>query len=211
MSNAQATQAKTQRETEAEIVDVLIIGAGISGLGAACHLQNETTDKSYLILEGRDSIGGTWDMFRYPGIRSDSDLYTFGFDFKPWHGQPIATAPEILGYLNEVVEENNLAPNIRFNQWVTKADWSTENACWTVTVEKDGIVKKYAGNFLFMCQGYYDYEAGYMPDFPGQEDFAGELIHPQKWPEDLDYRDKKMVVIGSGATAATIHPPNASK
>ncbi len=194
-----------------EHVDVLIIGAGISGLGAACHLQNDCDNKSYLVLEGRDSIGGTWDLFRYPGIRSDSDLYTFGFDFKPWHGQPIATAPEILGYLREVVEENNLAPNIRFNQWVSKADWSTRDARWTVTVESDGETRQYCGNFLFMCQGYYNYEAGYLPDFPGQEDFAGTLIHPQKWPEDLDYTGKKMVVIGSGATAATILPAVADK
>jgi len=189
-----------------EHVDVLIIGAGISGLGAACHIQNECNNKSYLILEGRDAIGGTWDLFKYPGIRSDSDLYTFGYDFKPWHGQPIATAPEILGYLNEVVDENNLAPNIRFNQWVTTADWSSDDARWTVSTTTDGVTKRYSGNFLFMCQGYYNYEAGYQPDFPGQEEFSGPIIHPQHWPEDLDYSNKKMVVIGSGATAATILP-----
>jgi len=206
---ASAKTASTKNATEH--VDVLIIGAGISGLGAACHLQNETSNKSYLILEGRDSIGGTWDMFRYPGIRSDSDLYTFGYDFKPWHGQPIATAPEILSYLHEVVEENQLALNIRFNQWVSRADWSSKDARWTVTVEKDGSTSTFSGNFLFMCQGYYNYEAGYLPDFPGQEDFTGELIHPQKWPADLDYSGKKMVVIGSGATAATILPAVADK
>lgn len=189
-----------------EHVDVLIIGAGISGLGAACHLQTDCDAKSYLILEGRDSIGGTWDLFKYPGIRSDSDLYTFGYDFKPWHGQPIATAPEILSYLHEVVDENGLEPNIRFNHWVKQADWSSADARWTVTVETNGEQRTYSGNFLFMCQGYYNYDAGYLPEFPGQEDFKGDLIHPQKWPEDLDYSGKKMVVIGSGATAATILP-----
>ena len=203
-----STVNTTTNNLSAEHVDVLIIGAGISGLGAACHLQNETSNKSYLILEGRDSIGGTWDLFRYPGVRSDSDLYTFGYDFKPWHGQPIAQAGEILNYLNDVVDENNLAENIRFNQWVTNADWSTDDARWSVTVRgTEGEAEKvYTGNFLFMCQGYYNYEAGHLPDFPGQEDFKGQLIHPQKWPEDLDYRGKKMVVIGSGATAATILP-----
>jgi len=194
-----------------EHVDVLIIGAGISGLGAACHLQNECPDKSYLILEGRDAIGGTWDLFKYPGIRSDSDLYTFGYDFKPWHGKPIATAPEILAYLHEVVDENHLQPNLRFNQWVSKANFSTEDARWTVTVEEQGVAKHYSGNFLFMCQGYYNYEAGHLPEFPGQNDFKGELIHPQHWPEDLDYTNKNMVVIGSGATAATILPAVADK
>jgi cation diffusion facilitator CzcD-associated flavoprotein CzcO len=187
--------------------DVIIIGAGISGLGAACHLQNESPDKSYLILEGRDAIGGTWDLFRYPGIRSDSDLYTFGYDFKPWHGQPIATSEEILSYLHEVVDENALQANIKFNQWITNASWSTEDALWSVeTNPGDGEPQVYTCNFLFMCQGYYNYEAGYKPDFPGEENFAGDIIHPQKWPEDLNYEGKKMVVIGSGATAATIIP-----
>ena len=189
-----------------EHVDVLIIGAGISGLGAACHLQNDCDNKSYLVLEGRDAVGGTWDLFKYPGVRSDSDLYTFGYDFKPWHGQPIAAAAEILAYMHEVVDENNVAPNIRFNTWVTHADWSSEDARWTVTVKSEGTTKRYSGNFLFMCQGYYNYEAGYQPDFLGQEQFAGQIIHPQQWPEDLDYSNKKMVVIGSGATAATILP-----
>ena len=191
--------------------DVIIIGAGISGLGAACHIQNELPGKDYVILEGRGAIGGTWDLFKYPGIRSDSDLYTFGYDFKPWHGQPIATAPEILSYLGEVVEENGLEPNIRFNHWVKDASWSSEDALWTVTAELDGQEQTFTGNFLFMCQGYYDYEAGYQPDFPGQDDFKGRLIHPQHWPEDLDYTGKRMVVIGSGATAATILPAAAEQ
>ena len=148
--------------------DVIIVGAGISGIGAACHLQRECPEKSYIILEGRAAIGGTWDLFRYPGIRSDSDLYTFGYDFKPWHGQPIATAAEILRYLNEVVAENQLAPHIRFKHWVNKASWSTEKALWSVeTQDADGNPVAVTGNFLFMCQGYYDYAGGYKPDFPG--------------------------------------------
>ena len=194
-------------ETPVEHCDVLIIGAGISGLGAACHLQRECPQKRYLILEGRDAIGGTWDLFRYPGIRSDSDLYTYGYDFKPWYGQPIATAAEILHYLHEVVAENGLAPHIRFGQRVLKATWSTSDALWTIeTQNKDGETCYFTGNFLLMCQGYYNYEGGYRPHFPGEENFKGLIIHPQAWPEDLDYTGKRMVVIGSGATAATIVP-----
>jgi cation diffusion facilitator CzcD-associated flavoprotein CzcO len=201
------TSASISRPGNIEHHDVIIVGAGISGLGAACHLQRESPDKDFVILEGRDAIGGTWDLFRYPGIRSDSDLYTFGYDFKPWHGQPIATAPEILSYLHEVVDENNLAPNIKFKHWIDSASWSTQDACWEVTTrDENGESKKFTSNFLFMCQGYYNYEAGYQPDFPGEESFNGLLIHPQKWPEDLDYTGKKVVVIGSGATAATILP-----
>jgi cation diffusion facilitator CzcD-associated flavoprotein CzcO len=195
-----------------EHFDVIIIGAGISGIGAACHLQRECPGKSYVILEGRGAIGGTWDLFRYPGIRSDSDLYTFGYDFKPWHGQPIATAPEILHYLHEVVEENDLAPAIRFDHWVRRATWSSATAAWTVEASTpDGDSRQVTGNFLFMCQGYYDYEAGYRPHFPGEESFHGPIIHPQHWPEDLDYTGKRMVVIGSGATAATIVPAVAER
>ena len=202
----------SQVNTNTEHHDVIIIGAGISGLGAACHLQQECPDKSYVILEGRDSIGGTWDLFRYPGIRSDSDLYTFGYDFKPWYGQPIATAEEIMGYLHEVVEENTLAPNIRFNHWVSRASWSTENALWSVEASTgEGETRQITGNFLFMCQGYYDYRGGYKPDFPGENNFNGPIIHPQKWPEDLDYSNKRIVIIGSGATAATILPAATDK
>ena len=186
--------------------DVIIIGAGVSGIGAACHLQAECPEKSFVILEGRDSIGGTWDLFRFPGIRSDSDLYTYGYDFKPWHGQPIATAPEIMGYLDEVLDEHDLARHIRFNHWVTDASWSTTDACWTVAANAPDGTATITGSFLFMCQGYYSYEAGFRPTFPDEEAFKGTIVHPQDWPEDLDYRDKRMVVIGSGATAATIVP-----
>lgn len=197
---------------QSEYFDVVIIGAGISGLGAACHLQRECPNKSYVILEGREAIGGTWSLFKYPGIRSDSDLYTFGYDFKPWYGNPIATAPEILRYLNEVVDENALESNIRFNHWVSKAAWSSDDAAWSVTAKNDqGKEVEVRGQFLFMCQGYYNYQEGYQPEYPEQEAFQGTLIHPQKWPEDYDYTDKRMVVIGSGATAATIVPAVSEK
>ena len=191
--------------------DVIIIGAGISGLGAACHLQRECPDKTYIILEGRETIGGTWSLFKYPGIRSDSDLYTFGYDFKPWFGNPIATAPEILRYLHEVADENELQEHIRFNHWVETAAWSSEDALWTVQTKSEGASASVQGNFLFMCQGYYNYEAGYRPEFPGEADFSGPIIHPQKWPEDYDYSGQNMVVIGSGATAATIVPAVSDK
>lgn len=198
--------------TTAEQCDVLIIGAGISGLGAACHLQRACPQKSYLILEARDAIGGTWDLFRYPGIRSDSDLYTYGYDFKPWYGQPIATAPEILRYLHEVVAENALEPHIRFGQRVLRAAWSTQEARWAIeTQTSDGEIHRFTGNFLFLCQGYYNHEGGYRPHFPGEENFQGLIIHPQEWPDDLDYTGKTMVVIGSGATAATIVPAVAAR
>ena len=190
-----------------EHCDVIIIGAGISGLGAACHLQRECPQKSYLILEARAAIGGTWDLFRYPGIRSDSDLYTYGYDFKPWQGQPIATAAEILRYLHEVVAEHKLEPHIRFGQRVNHARWSTAAAQWTLeTTSSDGEPRHFTSNFLLLCQGYYNHAAGYRPHFPGEETFQGPIIHPQQWPADLDYRGKRMVVIGSGATAATIVP-----
>ena len=192
--------------------DVIIIGAGISGLGAACHLQRECPSKGYVILEARDAIGGTWNLFRYPGIRSDSDLYTYGYDFKPWYGQPIATAAEILRYLHEVVDEHRLEPHIRFGHRVSSAAWSTREARWMVEVQgADGVPRCFTGSFLFMCQGYYNYQAGYRPKFPGEERFRGVIIHPQQWPENLDYTGKHMVVIGSGATAATIVPAVAER
>jgi cation diffusion facilitator CzcD-associated flavoprotein CzcO len=192
--------------------DVIIIGAGISGIGAACHLQRECPQKSYLILEARDAIGGTWDLFRYPGIRSDSDLYTYAYDFKPWYGPPIATGEEILRYLHEVVAENALEPHIRFGHRVLTATWSTPAARWTLEAQTStGEIRRFTGHFLFLCQGYYNYEAGYRPHFPGEEQFNGLIIHPQQWPADLDYTGKTMVVIGSGATAATIVPAVAER
>jgi cation diffusion facilitator CzcD-associated flavoprotein CzcO len=204
--------AKMMPTTTLEHRDVIIIGAGISGLGAACHLQRECPHKTYLILEARDAIGGTWDLFRYPGIRSDSDLYTYGYDFKPWYGQPIATAAEILRYLHEVVDENGLETHVRFGHRVLSTAWSTKDALWTVEAKnRDGEPRRFTGSFLFMCQGYYNYEAGYRPRFPGEENFQGLIIHPQQWPEALDYRGKQMVIIGSGATAATIVPAVADR
>jgi cation diffusion facilitator CzcD-associated flavoprotein CzcO len=192
--------------------DVLIIGAGISGLGAACHLQRECPGKTYAILEARNAIGGTWDLFRYPGIRSDSDLHTYGYDFKPWSGRPIATGDEILRYLHEVVDEYGLAPHLHFGRRVVRAMWSTANAVWTVeTVSADGTSHHFTGRFLFMGQGYYNYDAGHRPRFPGEETFTGLIIHPQQWPQDLDYTGKRLVVIGSGATAATIVPAVADR
>ena len=190
-------------------VDVLIVGAGISGIGAAYHLQRDCPNKSYTILEGRAALGGTWDLFRYPGIRSDSDMYTLGFSFKPWKEQKaIADGPSILKYLEETADENHIREKIQFNHQVKSAAWSSEKACWTVAAQQGDCTEPvtYTCNFLFLCGGYYSYEAGYTPDFPGIEDFEGQVIHPQKWTDDINYQNKKVVVIGSGATAVTLVP-----
>jgi cation diffusion facilitator CzcD-associated flavoprotein CzcO len=189
--------------------DVLIVGAGLSGIGAAAHLTMQCPDKNYVIVEQRADMGGTWDLFRYPGIRSDSDMHTLGYRFKPWlHEKTIADGPAIWDYVHETAKEYAITPNIRFRHRVLKADWSTERACWTVTArrEEDGAEVQFTANFLFMCSGYYDYDQGYRPDFPDEAAFGGRIIHPQHWPEDLDYAGKKVVVIGSGATAVTIVP-----
>jgi monooxygenase len=189
--------------------DVLIVGAGLSGIGAAAHLAMQCPDKSYAIIEQRADMGGTWDLFRYPGIRSDSDMHTLGYRFKPWlHEKTIADGPAIWDYVHETADEYGIKPNIRFRHRVLSADWSSETARWTLTSrrEEDGVEVKFTANFLFMCAGYYDYDKGYRPDFPGEESFGGQFIHPQHWPEDLDYTGKKVVVIGSGATAVTIVP-----
>jgi monooxygenase len=186
-----------------ENVDVLVVGAGISGIGAAYHLQTSCPDRTYAILEARDDIGGTWDLFRYPGIRSDSDMYTLGYSFKPWtDAKAIADAPSILAYLRETAREHGIDRNIRFGQRVKRAWWSSTDARWTVETERAA----FTCNFLFMCSGYYDYAAGYTPEFPGTHRFAGRIVHPQKWPDDLDYAGKRVVVIGSGATAVTLVP-----
>jgi monooxygenase len=194
--------------------DVLIVGAGLSGIGAAAHLAMQCPGKSYAIIEQRADMGGTWDLFRYPGIRSDSDMHTLGYRFKPWlHEKTIADGPAIWDYVHETAEEYGIKPNIRFKHRVLSADWSSDTARWTVTAkrEEDGAEVQFTANFLFMCAGYYDYDQGYRPDFPGEESFAGQIIHPQHWPEDLDYSGKKVVVIGSGATAVTIVPVMAAK
>ena len=191
-----------------EYFDVLIIGAGISGIDAAWHLQQRCPDKSFALLESQDGFGGTWKTHKYPGIRSDSDLFTFGYKWKPWSGPPIAAGEEIMRYLDEVLDENQIREHIRYQHEVKKATWSSEENQWTLEVQnKDsGALQAYVCKFLWMCQGYYRHSEGYMPEFPGAEDFDGTIVHPQTWPEDLDYRGKKVVVIGSGATAATLIP-----
>ncbi len=197
-----------------EHFDVLIVGAGISGIGAAYHLQDKSPGRSYAILEGRDAIGGTWDLFRYPGIRSDSDMYTLGFSFKPWtEPKAIADGPSILAYLNETAREHGIDRKIRFGHWVKRASWSSETARWTVDVERGEAreLLRFTCSFLFMCSGYYDYAGGYTPEFPGAADFRGPVVHPQKWTADIDYAGKRVVVIGSGATAVTLVPALAER
>ena len=192
-----------------EYFDTIIVGAGISGIGAAWHLQDKCPGKRYVILEGRDALGGTWDLFRYPGIRSDSDMYTLGYNFKPWRdGKAIADGPAILHYLEETARESGIDRHIRYGHLVRSARWSTEDACWTVEAEDraSGQTVSIRCGFLMMCSGYYSYRKGYTPEFEGRERFQGEIIHPQYWPENLDYRNRKIVVIGSGATAVTLIP-----
>jgi len=194
--------------------NVIVVGAGISGIGAGYYLQKKCPNKSFVILEGRDNIGGTWDLFRYPGIRSDSDMNTMGFRFKPWMGvKSIADGPSILSYLHETVKENDLNKKIQFNQWINEASWSSRDSQWTVQVEnkKTQELQDFTCDFLFLCGGYYNYEEGYTPHFAGRENFLGQIIHPQKWPKNLDYKNKKVVVIGSGATAVTIIPTMAEE
>lgn len=190
-----------------EFVDVVIVGAGISGISAAWHLQDRCPDKSYVILERRENLGGTWDLFKYPGIRSDSDMFTLGFRFKPWTSEKaIADGPSIMNYLKETVAEYGIDKHIEYNQKVIAADWSDVDNRWTVRIETDGQVRDVSAEFLVACSGYYNYDEGYTPEFPGRDDFEGTIVHPQHWPEDLDYAGKKIVIIGSGATAVTLIP-----
>ena len=194
--------------------DVVIVGAGISGIGAAYNIQKSCPTKSFTIFEGRENIGGTWDLFKYPGIRSDSDMHTMGFRFKPWTDpKTIADGPSILEYLNEAADENNLREKIQFKTKVKTAQWDSNSACWRLGIEKDesGVIQDVSCSILYLCGGYYNYDQGYLPEFDGYEDFEGTLVHPQKWPEDLDYENKKVIVIGSGATAVTIVPSMADK
>ncbi|HRD78264.1 MAG TPA: NAD(P)/FAD-dependent oxidoreductase [Hyphomicrobiaceae bacterium] len=193
--------------------DVLIVGAGISGIGGAYHLQKQCPGTSFVVLEAEESFGGTWWTHRYPGIRSDSDLHTFGYRFKPWTGPPIATAEEILAYLGEVIAENDIARHIRYRHRIERASWSSETCRWTVEAVRleTGERLTFSAGFLWMCQGYYRHRDGYTPEWPGMADFKGQIIHPMSWPEDLDYTDKTVVVIGSGATAATVVPAMAEK
>ncbi|MFN3885764.1 MAG: flavin-containing monooxygenase [Aquabacterium sp.] len=196
-----------------EHFDVLIVGAGLSGIGAARHLQNHCPDKTYAILEGRDTLGGTWDLFRYPGIRSDSDMYTLGYNFKPWtEKQVIADGHRIRNYIAETARENQIDRHIRFGSKVVKASWSSETATWTLDVQKtSGETVQMRCHWLMMCSGYYNYEEGFTPEFKGRETFKGQIIHPQFWPEKLDYSGKRVVVIGSGATAITLIPSMTDK
>ncbi|THD59522.1 NAD(P)/FAD-dependent oxidoreductase [Phenylobacterium sp.] len=199
----------TTGKAATEHLDVLIVGAGLSGIGAAWHLQHEAKpSRSYAILEGRQAIGGTWDLFRYPGIRSDSDMYTLGYAFKPWtEAKAIADGPSILNYVRETAAEHGIDRHIRFGHQVTAAAWSSEDAAWTVEARTtDGRTVQLTCGFLLLCGGYYSYEGGYTPEFPGAERFKGQLIHPQHWPKALDYAGKRVVVIGSGATAVTLVP-----
>ena len=208
--------------TTPEHFDVVVVGAGISGIGAAHHLGAMSPDRSYVILEGRDDLGGTWDLFRYPGVRSDSDMHTLGYSFKPWRAErSIADGPSILEYLNETVDEYQIRGQIRFRTLVERAEWSSEDVRWTVTTRRrlnpgnevpgdDGPGPTEAVtctcSFLFMCSGYYSYKIGHTPEFPGRDRFEGDVVHPQFWPEDLDYSGKRVVIIGSGATAVTLVP-----
>lgn len=201
-----------------EHLDVLVIGAGLSGISAAYHLQTQCPDKTYAILEGRENLGGTWDLFRYPGIRSDSDMFTLGYSFKPWTAaNSIADASDILTYLHETVKENSIEGKIRYKHQVKSAAWSSEKNQWTLEVVRsnDGNseeeIARFTCNFLFTCTGYYNYAAGYTPDFHGTERFTGRIVHPQQWTHNIDYAGKKVVVIGSGATAVTLVPALAKK
>ncbi len=197
-----------------EQFDVLIIGAGLSGIGAAYRLQTLCPTKRYAILEGRADIGGTWDLFRYPGLRSDSDMFTLGYPFRPWkEAKAIADGASILQYIKDTAREFAIDQQIRFKQMVKSAVWSSHDAVWTVQVQhpESGALTTYRCKFLYVCSGYYDYAAGYSPEFPGSEQFKGQLVHPQKWPENLDYTDKNVVVIGSGATAVTLVPAMAER
>ena len=195
-------------------VDVIIVGAGLSGIGAACHLKMKCPNKSVTILESRDAIGGTWDLFRYPGIRSDSDMYTLGYDFKPWtNPKAIADGPSIREYVQATAREYGVDEKIQFGKKVVSASWSSDQALWTLDVldVKTNKTKQMTARFMISCTGYYRYESGYTPDFEGVKNFKGQLIHPQHWPEGLGYAGKKVVVIGSGATAVTLVPSMAKE
>ncbi|WP_458686630.1 flavin-containing monooxygenase [Nocardia tengchongensis] len=203
-------------QTTAEHLDVVIVGAGLSGIGAAYRLQTEQPGRSYAILEARDALGGTWDLFRYPGIRSDSDMFTLGYPFKPWRdAQSIADGPSILRYITETATENGIDRHIRYGSKIVAAEWNSGESRWTLTVERrtgEGVERHtLTCGFLYSCSGYYNYDQGHEPEFPGIADFAGTVVHPQFWPEDLDYAGKRVVVIGSGATAVTLVPAMAEQ
>ena len=203
-----AVEHEATRDAVIEHFDVVIVGAGISGIGTAYHLQTQNPDRSFVVLEAQKSFGGTCNTHRYPGIRSDSDLYTFGYRFKPWTSAPIATADEIQRYLGDVIAENDLRHHIRYGHHVDSASWSSADNRWSVRAtmaDTEGTVL-FSANFLWMCQGDHRHAEGYTPEWPGMKRFQGTIVHPQTWPEGLDYRDKEVLVIGSGATAATLVP-----
>lgn len=190
-----------------EYVDVLIVGAGISGIDAAYRLGTRRPGKSYVILEGREAIGGTWDLFRYPGIRSDSDMYTLGFPFRPWTGdKSIVEGAEIRDYVEATAREFGIDRQIRFRHLVTRASWSSQEARWTIEAEVDGETRRFVAGFLYLCSGFYDYGGAYRPHWPGEASFRGQIVDPQHWPADLDHQGKRIIVIGSGATAMTLVP-----
>ena len=199
--------------TAVEHFDVVIVGAGISGIGAAHHLREQCPGRSFVVLDALESFGGTWRTHRYPGIRSDSDLYTFGYRFKPWKGAPIATAEEILRYLGEVIDEDDLGPHLRYRHRIGTASWDGSTNLWTLdaTDEATGTPRRFTCNFLWMCQGYYRHEQGHTPQWPGMDRFEGRIVHPQTWPDDLDIDGTRVIVIGSGATAATLVPAIADR
>ncbi|HTT92422.1 MAG TPA: NAD(P)/FAD-dependent oxidoreductase [Acidimicrobiales bacterium] len=194
--------------SQTEHFDVVIVGAGISGIGSACHLSQQCPDKSFVVLEALESFGGTWLVHKFPGIRSDSDLFTYGYRFKPWTSVPIATGEAILGYMGEVIEENDLARHIRYRHRITGASWSSRDNEWDIEVARGDTGERlyFTAHFLWMCQGYYRHDGGYTPQWPGMERYEGRVVHPQNWPIDLDYADRDVLVIGSGATMATIVP-----
>ena len=205
---SQITVDEMPGEVQTEHFDVLIAGAGISGIDAAYHVRQRCPEKSFIVLEGYDSFGGTWLAQRYPGVRSDSDLYTFGYGFKPWTGPPIASASEILSYLGEVIDENDLAPHIRYGHRINSASWSSDDNLWSIEATRTdtGERCRFVTNFLWMCHGYYRHGDGFTPDWPGIDRFSGQVVHPHTWPEELDLGGKNVIVIGSGATAATLVP-----
>ncbi|MDP1794095.1 MAG: NAD(P)/FAD-dependent oxidoreductase [Acidimicrobiales bacterium] len=206
MSQTMTRAEPTAQQTEH--FDVIVVGAGISGVGGAYHLQQQCPDKSFVVLEALESFGGTWLTHKYPGIRSDSDLYTFGYRFKPWTSAPIASAGEILKYMGEVIDENDLGKHIRYHHRINAANWSSADNVWTLeaTNTETGEARRFTANFLWMCQGYYRHSQGYTPEWPGMDRFKGQIVHPQTWPEDLDYKGKRVICIGSGATTATVVP-----
>ncbi|PJN24932.1 NAD(P)/FAD-dependent oxidoreductase [Kitasatospora sp. CB02891] len=214
MSTAAAATPHERAAAPVEHLDVLIVGAGISGIGAARYLTAESPGRSFAVLEARAELGGTWDLFRYPGIRSDSDLHTFGYAFKPWREkESIADAPQILSYLRETVRENGLQDRIRYHHRVLEASWSTADARWSVRVERvdTGEQVTLTCDWLFCAMGYYRYDQGFTPEFAGLDRFTGTVVHPQHWPEDLDHTGKRVLVIGSGATAVTLVPAMARR